>query len=281
MKIAVTAATGQLGSAIALAAKKQLGKEQVVGLARSPEKSQLTEIEVRPGDYNQVEQLQQSLRDIDAVLLISANGDPQKRPAMHRNVINAAKSAGVKKMVYTSIMGPISGAQFSGVVQSNRQTEEDIRNSGLLWSIGRNGLYLEPDLEYLPRYIQEGKIWNSAGMGKCPYTTRAELADAYTQMLIGDEHNSQIYHLYGELITQQQLVDYFNQAYQLELVYENMSVEAYRKDRTDELGPFLGTIIAGIYEGIRSRGFEVPSQFERAAGRPHQHLLEYIREQKT
>lgn len=57
----------------------------------------------------------------------------------HRNVIDAAHAAGVKKLVYTSIIGPEEGTRFSPVVQSNRQTEADIRASGLDWAIGRKG----------------------------------------------------------------------------------------------------------------------------------------------
>ena len=57
---------------------------------------------------------------------------PDARIGQHRNVIEAAKSVGVKKIVYTSIQGPEQGTSFSPIVQSNRQTEADIRASGLI-----------------------------------------------------------------------------------------------------------------------------------------------------
>lgn len=49
-----------------------------------------------------------------------------------------------------------------------------------------------------------------------------------------------------------------------------MSVADYRADRIAELGEFMGTIIGGIYEGIRGGHFDAPSDFAAAAGRAHQ-----------
>lgn len=71
------------------------------------------------------------------------------RIGQHRNIINAAKEAAVKKIVYTSIIGVDGKSSFDAIVQSNWQTEKDIKESGLEWAIGRNGLYIEPDLEYI------------------------------------------------------------------------------------------------------------------------------------
>jgi uncharacterized protein YbjT (DUF2867 family) len=125
MKIAVTAANGQLGSSVVNELKKQIGKKN-----------------------------------------------------------------GVKKIVYTSIVvGDEEKNAFSPVVQSNRLTEEDVKNSGLDWSIGRNGIYIEPDLEYIDTYKKEGEIRNCSGDGKCAYTSRSELGYAYAKMLIEDIHN--------------------------------------------------------------------------------------------
>ncbi|PAY16881.1 NAD(P)-dependent oxidoreductase [Rhodopirellula sp. SM50] len=276
-KIAVTAASGKLGSEIARATVEIVGKENVVGLARTPSKAESLGIEIRPGDYNSRSDLERSLQGVDSVLLISGMDAPDKRIAQHRNVIEAAKSAGVSKIVYTSIQGAEDSTAFSPVVQSNRQTEEDFRNSGLDWVIGRNGIYIEPDVEYIETYKDRGEIANCAADGLCGYTTRSELAFAYTRMLIESQHNGQTYNLHGEAITQQQLADYLNTAFGTNLAYREMSVAEFQKDRAEELGDFMGSIIAGIYEGIRSGACNNESHFEKAAGRPHQSWDEYFR----
>lgn len=142
--------------------------------------------------------------------------------------------------------------------------------------IGRNGIYIEPDLEYLDHYIREGEIRNSAGEGKCTYTSRSELAFGYTQMLLEDRHNGQVYNLVGKPITQTRLAELINQVYQTNLTFHPVSVEAYEQERKSELGEFMGTIIAGIYEGIRHGANDLPSDFEQASGRPHKSPLEMI-----
>lgn len=269
MKIAVTAASGGLGSAIVEQLKQELPAGQIIGLARTVQKAAHLGVEIRPGDYGQPQQLEQSLAGVDAVLLVSSMNDPQERIGLHRNVINAAKTAGVTKIVYTSIFGAEGDFGFNPIIASNRQTEADIRESGLQWVIGRNGLYIEPDIEYLDVYKKEGKIANSAGDGKCAYTTRGELAFAYARMLQEDKHNGHTYNLCGAAITQAELADYFNRTFGTHLVYEPMSVAAYTAERQKELGEHMGLIIGGIYEGIRLGKMDVASDFEQAVGRPH------------
>ncbi|WP_179316912.1 SDR family oxidoreductase [Winogradskyella undariae] len=276
MKIAVTSASGHLGSAIVKALLKEIKKENVIAIARTTEKAKHLGVEVRKGDFNNREDFNAALKGVDTVLLVSGMDDPQKRIEQHRNVIKAAKQNGVKKIVYTSIVGDKENNAFSPVVQSNRQTEEDIRNSGLQWVIGRNGIYIKPDLEYLDTYIKDGEIKNCADQGKCTYTSREELGYAYVKMLLEEKHNGNTYNLVGEAISQKQLADFINQVYGTKLIYNALSVEAYKADRIAELGEFLGTIIAGIYEGIKNGANDVPSDYEKATGRTHKSALKLI-----
>ena len=268
MKIAVTAASGHLGSAIVKATTALQGIE-VVALARTPANAVDLGVEVRPGNYDEPDELERSLQSADVVPVVSGMDAPARRIEQHRNVIEAARSAGVGKIVYTSVQGAEAGTAFSPVVQSNRQTEQDVRDSGLEWVIGRNGIYIEPDLEYIDNYAAAGGITNCAGDGRCGYTTRAELAYAYAQMLTDDRHDGRTYNLHGEPITQTDLAEYLNEAFGTHRSYTPMTVEEYRNDRVAELGEFIGSVIAGIYEGIREGAADNPSDYAEAAGREH------------
>lgn len=276
MRYAVTAVSGQLGQEIARKLIERTDHASVIGLARTPGNVTELGIEVRPGDYDQPDALRTSLAGVDALVLVSGMAPPEDRIGQHRNVIEAAKAAGVRKIVYTSIQGPEVGTTFSPVVQSNRQTEADIRASGLDWTIGRNGIYIEPDVEYIDSYRAKGEIANSAGDGKCGYTTRSELAHAYAALLTRDELNGQTFDLNGTPITQAELTQYMNAAYGTELTYRSMSAEDYVADRTAELGDFIGPIIGGIYDGIRRGAFDAPGDYEAATGRPHQSWEDYF-----
>jgi len=276
MKIAVTSASGQLGRAIAQKAIDEFGNNNVIGLARTPEKASDLGIEIRKGDYNSKEDFLLGLQGVEVVVLISGMDLPEKRIQQHRNVIEAAKENGVRKLVYTSIFGEAGKCAFDAIINSNRQTEKDIMESGLEYAIGRNGLYIEPDIEYLNEYKKAGAIVNSAASGKCGYTTRKELAEAYVSLIKTDALNGGVYKLFGESITQQELAEAINAAFGTHLQYSAISVEAYKKDRTDAYGEVFGGIIGGIYEGIRNGAFVGTSDFETVTGRKHQSIADYL-----
>jgi len=82
--------------------------------------------------------------------------------------------------------------------------------------------------------------------------------------------------LTGEAITQQELVDAINVVYGSDLKFESMAVEEYLGDRIAAHGEVFGTIIAGIYEGIRNGAFEVASDYLIVTGREHISAAEYI-----
>jgi NAD(P)H dehydrogenase (quinone) len=269
MKIAVTAASGQLGGAIVRQLIQEIGAEHIIGTARNPSKAQQLGISIKQGDYNSRTDFEKALQGIDVVMVVSGMDAPEKRIGQHRNIIQAAKDAGVRKIVYSSIVSHEGKSSFDNIVQSNRQTEKDVRDSGIQWAIGRNGLYIEPDVEYISTYKQEGKVANCAGEGLCSYTTRPELAYAYSQLILKNDRNGRIFNLTGEAITQQTLTEYLNLAFGTNLVYEEMSPEAYLTFQQKVNGEFLGKIVAGIYTKIRQGEFNIKSDYEAAAGRRH------------
>lgn len=276
MKIAVTGATGELGKAVIRELITQIAAEDITGISRNPENNPLPGIDYRKGDYNNYEQYLEALSEIDRLLIISSNDYPEKRPQQHRNVIKAAQEQGVKRIVYSSIIGNPDVSAFAPVVSSNRKTEEDIRNSGIPWLIGRNGLYIEPDLEYIDAYKAEGKIVNCAGPGKCAYTSRKELARAYALMLTGNRFENETFNLVGESVSQDELAKALSEYYGIDLSYQYVSVERYLVDRRKALGDLYGNIVGGIYHSIHEGFFDVSSDFLKLTGRMHHNLHEMI-----
>ena len=90
MKLAVTEASGQLGAAIIREAIRQLGSQDVTGIARKQEKAVHLGVKIHQGDYNKREEYEHALKGIEVLLLISGMDAPAKRIEQHRNVIKVA-----------------------------------------------------------------------------------------------------------------------------------------------------------------------------------------------
>src|SRR5690606_29838133 len=136
IKIGVTGATGQLGRKVIANLKKEISEAQIIALVRNPEKAKDLGVEARAFDYNNPDQMGESLRGISKLLLISGN-EVGKRFPQHKNVIDSAQKAGVPYIAYTSLLRADSSPL--GLAPEHKETEEYLKASGLDYTILRNG----------------------------------------------------------------------------------------------------------------------------------------------
>src|SRR5690242_8985194 len=130
--IVVSGATGRLGGRVA----RRLGVELRL-LVRDPARApQVPGAEVAVAAYDDRKALRSALRGADTVLMVSAAETPG-RVAQHRNFVDAAASAGVRHLVYTSFAGASPQATFT-LARDHWATEQHIRNSGLEWTFLRD-----------------------------------------------------------------------------------------------------------------------------------------------
>ena len=104
--IAITGATGHLGRLVIAQLLEKVTADQVTALVRNPGKAadlSAAGVRVRTADYRQPETLAPALAGVDKLLLISSSELGQRIP-QHRNVIEAAKQAGVGLLAYTSVL---------------------------------------------------------------------------------------------------------------------------------------------------------------------------------
>jgi len=287
MKVAVTAASGRLGCAILKYLGDEIGTDNVVAIARSPEKVELSAIEKRRGDYQSIDEIAAACAGIDTVIMISAPVTiGTDRVAMHRNVIEGAKRAGVRKMIYTSVIGngKEEGTKFFATQQVNRQAEVDLQESGMEWIVARNALYLELDLNHIRRANETGIYQNNGGDGRCGYLTIDELAYGTAKLAVDDKHNGRIFNLIGRTThTQTELVEMANEVFGMNVEYKVMSaednVERFMQDPAiSSRGEEVARMLTGCFECIAAGAFDVQSDFEAAAGRPAKTTLQQMEE---
>ena len=195
MKIAITGATGQLGRLVVAKLKEKVAPENIVALVRTPEKADDLGVEVREADYDKPETLNRALQGIDTLLLISAT-EVGQRAAQHQNVIDAAKQAGVKRIVYTSLLhADTSSLSLAG---EHLATEAMLKEAGIPYTILRNGWYTENYTGSVAGAVAGGAFIGSAGEGKISSASRADFADAAVAVLTSEGHEGKVYELAGD-----------------------------------------------------------------------------------
>jgi NAD(P)H dehydrogenase (quinone) len=197
--ILVTAASGQLGRLVLdHLLDRGVAPTELRAGARSPES--LGEyadrgVDVVRLDYSDAVSAKSALEGVDRVLLISGNA-PGERVAQHAVVIDAAASAGVSHLVYTS--APRADDTPLVLAPDHRATEELIRASGVPFTILRNNWYTENYGPGLATAREHGVLVTSAGAGLVASAARSEYAEAAAVVLTENGHDGQVLELGGD-----------------------------------------------------------------------------------
>lgn len=192
MTIAITGATGHLGR-LAIAALKARGAKPIA-LARDPAKAADLGVEARAFDYTKADPA--ALKGVETLVLISSS-DFNDRAGQHRNAIAAAKAAGVKRILYTSILGGEKNPMI--LAQDHIATEAAIRDSGIPATILRNGWYTENYTGALGAAVQHGAIIGAAGEGRVNSAARKDYAEAIAVTALDASHAGKTYELAGDV----------------------------------------------------------------------------------
>ena len=196
--IVVTGATGQLGKLVVEELLKTVPASEIVAAVRDPQKAQdivSRGVQVRQADYSKPESLAAAFAGADRVLLISSS-EVGQRVAQHQAVADAARAAGVKLLVYTSILNADSSALL--LSKEHKATEAYLRSSGVPFTLLRNGWYTENHTAALAPAVEHGAVLGAAKDGRFATATRADYAAAAAAVLTGKGHENKVYELGGD-----------------------------------------------------------------------------------
>jgi NAD(P)H dehydrogenase (quinone) len=198
VKIGVTGATGQLGRLVVQQLLDKCAAADVVAIVRDAGKAtDLAEagVEVRVADYDDRPSLDAALAGLDRLLLISSN-EVGRRVPQHTNVIDAAKAAGVKHVIYTSAPKATTSALI--LAPEHKATEEYLAASGLAYTVLRNNWYTENYAQSIRTARETGELVAAAGDGLVASAPRADYAAGAVAVLIGEGHEGKVYELSGD-----------------------------------------------------------------------------------
>ena len=182
--IVVTGATGQLGRGVVEQLRKLRPAEEIVASVRDPARATALAdmgVEVRAGDFAKPETLAGAFAGTSQVLVVSVDRLSEEGRRMHRAAIEAARTAGARRVLYTSHMGTHAGSVFS----DHYAAEAVLAESGGAFTALRHAFYAESMFHLIGRGLELGDI-RAPEDGPVSWTPRADLAEA-DAVVLADE----------------------------------------------------------------------------------------------
>lgn len=198
--ILVTGASGHLGRAVInhLLESRKVAPSRIIAVTRDTAKlADLAAkgVAVRAGDFTDTASLTSAFDGADKILIISG-ADIGQRLTQHKAAIDAAAKAGAKRLAYTSMPNPEPGNSVL-FAPEHYGTEQAIKETGLPYTIFRNGWYQENLLMGLPQAFASGSWYTAAGQGRVAHAARDDMAAAIAAALASNEDGSSTYTLTG------------------------------------------------------------------------------------
>jgi len=279
MKYLVTGATGKLGSKIVDVLLKSVPASELAVSVRNPEKAEALKakgVDVRHGDFDKPETLDEAFKGVERLLIISADGDNDTRIRQHANAVEAAERAGVSFIAYTSLADATESQNL--MAPPHVETEGAIERTGIPHAFLRNNWYLENELGSI-QGVLAGAPWVTAARdGKVGWALQDDYAEAIANVLMADDFEQDIFELSGPLHTQAELVETLSEVLGREVVLQEVSTDAYAGVMRGAGVPEGAIpIVVGIQDSIRNGSLEVESNdFELVLGRPVTPLKEAL-----
>ena len=198
--ILVTGASGKLGRRVIhhLLETQKVDAAHLIALTRDPSKlADLAAkgVDVRAADFKDAASLPKAFDGAAKVLVISTV-DIGQRFDQHKAAVAAAVKAGATRLSYTSMPNPEPG---NAVIFAPEHfgTEQAIKETGVPYTIFRNGWYQENLLMNLPQVLASGHWYTSTGQGRVAHAARDDIAAAIAGALASNEGESVTYTLTG------------------------------------------------------------------------------------
>lgn len=275
----VTGASGHLGRRV-VELLLEAASSRVIATTRTPEKlADLAArgVEVRAADFADPASMLKAFAGADRLLLISTDAIGQ-RVAQHQNAIKAAEAAGVRHIVYTSIVNPTPDSRVF-VAAEHRATEEALAASNVDWTALRNNIYADMLPRSLSQAVQMGAHYSAAGEGRTAYITREDCARAAAAALASAFNGRRALDITGpEAVSQAELAAIASELSGRSIAYVPIELETLIQNM---VGAGLPRPVAEIYAsfdaGIAANELSgVSSAFEELTGQKPTRVADFL-----
>lgn len=281
--ILVTGATGHLGSLVVENLLKEISANQIAVLVRDENKAtdlKAKGVHIRVGSYQDKASLEAAFQGVDKLLLISSN-DFNDRIGQHKNVVDAAKNAGVKHIFYTGVsLKDIENSPIKPLLGDHYETEDYIKASGLTYTFLQNSLYFEVIPMFVGANVLETGIYFSAGDGKVAFASRHDLGEATANILTTVGHENKTYNLTGsEAYSFADIANELSELSSKTITYVNPEADAFEA-MLKQFGLPDGIVLMSVLfaAAIKNDDFNLPNNtLEQLLGRKTTDLKSFLK----
>lgn len=243
LKILVTTPRGKVGSEVVRLLKDQ-ATLRLGAHALEDTKRAFPGLEVVRLDLNDAASVEAAVRGVDAVYL-AAPGDFPPQPG--KQLIDAAKRAGVKKVVLLSAMG-VDAAPQSPL----RQVEVHLEGSGLGWTVLRPTWFMQNFSTSHARSIGAGVLAEPAADQQTAFIDTRDIAAVAAKALLEGGHTGQVYTLTGsELLSRADVTATLSKELGRPVAYQALSDEEFRAAMQPHLTASYLELLSMLYAGVR------------------------------
>ncbi|MCW2362249.1 MULTISPECIES: SDR family oxidoreductase [Sphingobium] len=199
-KIVITGASGQYGRAATDRLIEKGLADRLILISRSPDRladRTAQGCDVRYGDYDKPETLAAAVQGAEKMLLISGTR-VGARVVQHKAAINAAATAGVRHILYTSFIGIDDPNNPAEVRHDHIETEQAMRASGMAWTALRDAHYADAMILMAgPNVLATGQWFSNAGEGREAMVWRDDCVDCAVAAMTTPGHENKVYNITG------------------------------------------------------------------------------------
>jgi NAD(P)H dehydrogenase (quinone) len=276
--IAVTGATGGVGSRVLRFLAAGAGAPPLVALARRPEAvAAAPGLTARRADYDDPPSLERALAGVERLVFVSSDDLADDMRRHHANVVEAAVASGVRHVVYTSIVEPALGSAFY-YAPVHRDTEALLASRGLGHCLARTSIFADFFTStWTQPALAEGELALPAAGAGMALVTRDDVARALARLALAGTEGS--FDLTGPAaLTGAEIAAIAAAALGRPLAYRALEHDEFARRLVAGGAPdWLVEAFTTMFAAVREGGFaRVSGDVEALTGRPATGYAEFV-----